>query len=575
MKRILKFSLFCALVVSLASCAGGDPMQQRSEKTGWEYNDPKRGYFNVKNFYQGKVPVGMVYVPVNSYVKGNNAEKLSVQANNQKGRVAVSGFYMDMYEVTNLNWREYVQWMSQVYKYYPLEVIKVLPDETVWRSELSYNDPYERNYFSHVAFSFYPVVGVTWEQAKEYCTWRTDRINELELVRNGILEFKPLNVMADELASKVAASEDEGYDDEDEYGDDEYGDEYGDDEYGDDEYGDDYGDDYGDEYGDEEGEETAQAAAAPVKLPKISQRRDTIIFTTKKARDYVDLSARKRDQGRPDLRFDSDANGSVSSKEWNDAIDGLLFDGMCRLPTEAEWEFAAYGMLPEETGNFAETQSYPWNGSQLRHFDNVGANPTNFYANFVRGRGDLIGQSVNNTLTVPVTYFQPNRYGLFNMAGNVNEWVLDVYRTSTDDNDEINSFRGNEFDNDSSYAESVLLKYFPTIDSISKSDRDSMRNSLLMNNKLAFSGGDFRDFKDGDETSSINDSVLVYRDATGIEKANMISKTARVYKGGSWKDRAIWLNPGNRRHMEQTKCTSDIGFRCVMGIVGGKEHYRQ
>ncbi len=522
MKALFKISFFCVITAVLFSC-GGNPMQMASEKTGWAYNNPDEGYFNVKNFYEGKVPVGMVYVPVNSYVKGQNATILSAQPNNTKKRVAVSGFFMDMYEVTNLNWREYVQWMSQVYKFFPLEVVRVLPDETVWRSELAYNEPYLANYYTHVAFSFYPVVGVTWEQAQVYAKWRTDRINELQLINNGLMVFKPLNQVAAELIGLDVTVD-----------------------------------------------EIPSLDEGPFEFPDSTTK---IIFTTKNARDYV-AHASEIDEFGQDLSFDTDYDNYVSAKEWNDAMDGLLYDGMCRLPTEAEWEYAAYSLEQQENGMFIETKSYPWNGEQMRSFGDKDV-VTSFYANFMRGRGDLIGQSVNNTLTVPVTFFRPNAYGLYNMAGNVNEWVQDVFRASEVSNDEINTFRGNEFEGDSTYAESVLLKYFPDIHAIPEADRDSMRNMLIKDNKITFSGGDFRDFKDGDKLSSLRDSVLSYRDASGIEKANMISNTSRVYKGGSWKDRALWLNPGNRRHMEQSKCTNDIGFRCVMSIVGGKEHMRE
>ena len=44
----------------------------------------------------------------------------------------------------------------------------------------------------------------------------------------------------------------------------------------------------------------------------------------------------------------------------------------------------------------------------------------------------------------------------------------------------------------------------------------------------------------------------------------LISNKSRVYKGGSWKDRPYWLNPGTRRYLDQDKSTSTIGFRCAM-----------
>ena len=71
-------------------------------------------------------------------------------------------------------------------------------------------------------------------------------------------------------------------------------------------------------------------------------------------------------------------------------------------------------------------------------------------ANFVRGRGDYMGVSGhlndNADITAPVYSYWPNDYGLYNMAGNVSEWVLDVYRPMTSqDADEFRPFRGNVF----------------------------------------------------------------------------------------------------------------------------------
>ena len=48
----------------------------------------------------------------------------------------------------------------------------------------------------------------------------------------------------------------------------------------------------------------------------------------------------------------------------------------------------------------------------------------------------------------------------------------------------------------------------------------------------------------------------------------LITDRTRVYKGGSWKDRAYWLNPGTRRYLDQSQSSDCIGFRCAMDRVG-------
>ena len=53
-------------------------------------------------------------------------------------------------------------------------------------------------------------------------------------------------------------------------------------------------------------------------------------------------------------------------------------------------------------------------------------------------------------------------------------------------------------------------------------------------------------------------------------RTTLISDEVRVYKGGSWRDRAYWLDPAQRRYYPEYISTDDIGFRCAMSKVGPK-----
>ena len=52
--------------------------------------------------------------------------------------------------------------------------------------------------------------------------------------------------------------------------------------------------------------------------------------------------------------------------------------------------------------------------------------------------------------------------------------------------------------------------------------------------------------------------------------SSMLNDKARVYKGGSWKDRAYWMSPGTRRYLDEEQATDFIGFRCAMARVGAQ-----
>ena len=200
--------------------------------------------------------------------------------------------------------------------------------------------------------------------------------------------------------------------------------------------------------------------------------------------------------------------------------DGILLPKY-RLPTEAEWEYAAYGtQAVEGEENYKERKIYPWYGHQMRNPNKK--NRGQMQANFVRGRGDMMGMggALNDhaSITAPVDAFWPNEFGLYNMAGNVNEWVLDVYRVlSSDDVQEYNPFRGNEYVSPE-YTESTVDGKNVKVPSIDSLGRVKFVIPVKQEeNPDLYARLDVRNYKDGDAASNLNKGL--WKVATHPDKA--------------------------------------------------------
>ncbi|HMB63730.1 MAG TPA: gliding motility lipoprotein GldJ, partial [Eudoraea sp.] len=284
-----------------------------------------------------------------------------------------------------------------------------------------------------------------------------------------------------------------------------------------------------------------------------------------------------------------------------------------RLPTETEWEYAAAALQgTREYNNYRGRKKYPWEGDYTRNGQRVGRGDQ--LANFKQGKGDyggIAGWSDDGAdITAEVKSYKPNDLGLYDMAGNVAEWVADVYRPIVDDEiSDFNYYRGN-----------IYMKTAIGEDGKVNILRDSIIFDTLPNGKVVainlpgeikmvpvdeqetylrtnFSSSDNRGYRDGDPGSSrffdrfaeeddsrsrkMYDSPKhkVERDSLGklirqYDKSNsrttLINDEVRVFKGGSWRDRAYWLDPAQRRYLPQYMATDYIGFRCAMSRVGSK-----
>jgi len=194
-RQLIGLSLLCiGATTFFTACSSGSHKKGKGDKvslvTGWPLNDKRFGGYEVANYPGQQTPVGMVFVQGGRFTMGATDDEMPTMENNGFRRtVSVSSFYMDETEVANVSYREYVYWLNRVYGADYQDLInREMPDSTVWRSPLGYNEPYVKNYFWHAAYNNYPVVGVNWYQANDFCQWRTDRVNELLLIYAGQLK---------------------------------------------------------------------------------------------------------------------------------------------------------------------------------------------------------------------------------------------------------------------------------------------------------------------------------------------------------------------------------------------------
>ncbi len=561
--------LLLVMAVSFTSCSKKSDSKGGSKATGWKINDKKGGFQYASKFKKQATGPGLVLVEGGTFTMGKVQDDVMHDWNNTPNQQHVQSFYMDETEVTNMMYMEYLDWLKRVFppdqENYKNIYEGASPDTLVWRNRLGYNETMTNNYLRHPAYAEYPVVGVNWIQATEFAKWRTDRVNEKMLEDQRYLKKD----------AKVT---------------------------------------------DVSGEKTFSTEAY-LASPSTAMGGDSEIVLQRGQKATKKSSKSNAASGSTDPAASGASNTSGNSPKnvYATRSSGLILPDY-RLPTEAEWEYAAAADVGQrEYNSYKGQKKYPWSGSYTRSGKRQVRGDQ--LANFKQGKGDyggIAGWSDDGAdITNKVKSYPPNDFGLYDMAGNVAEWVADVYRPIVDDEaNDFNYYRGNVYMKnkigedgkvelvtaetqqfDTLPNGKIVARNFPG--QIAQVPVDENETYLRQN----FDKSDNRNYRDGDKQSSryfkfgsseegdekgkMIDSQRMYDspkhnvsvDSLGSmvrkydhsnKRTTLVNDDVRVYKGGSWRDRAYWLDPAQRRYFPQDMATDYIGFRCAMSRVGPK-----
>ena len=545
-KSYWKVFLILSVVVSVTSCSLFQNDDKYSSATGWDLSGRDGGVEYQTDYREQEPGPNLVFVEGGTFTMGKVQDDPMKDWNNTPTQQHVQSFYMDEHEVTNLMYLEYLDWLKKTFP--PTEsnfrniYYGAVPDTLVWRNPLGFNENMTNNYLRHPAYRKYPVVGVNWVQAVEFSKWRTDRVNELRLEKEGYTS------------------------------------------------------------------ETGRLESAA-----------TSVFTTE---TYINTPTQvyggdeeKLLGGRQsDNKGYEDENGERRNK-FVQQKDGVLLPDY-RLPTEAEWEYAALGQTSiRDFNSYRGRKKYPWDGRYTRSENRKSLGDQK--ANFKQGSGDYGGiggwSDDGADITEEVKSFEPNDYGLYDMAGNVAEWVADVYRPIVDNEfNDFNYYRGNVYTKN-------VIKDDGTVKVLDASEviYDTLPNAKIVAVNLPgeiqkqpideeetymrtqFDESYNVNYRDGDKASSVyfdqtstavdnkmynspeneitvdpNTGKMVRKKDESNNRSTLIDDKVRVFKGGSWRDRAYWLDPAQRRYYPQHMATDYIGFRNAMSKVGSKSNQK-
>lgn len=135
------------------------------------------------------------------------------------GNNVVQPFYISAKPITNREYILYLVWTSRVYVDYPTVLFDALPgikefyqpfNSTLLFSDSTYlseyfekAEPFVRDYMFNLKYLDYPVIGVSWAQANNFCRWYSNRYNEFSVVKLNHLAFDKHPINSDNFTSET------------------------------------------------------------------------------------------------------------------------------------------------------------------------------------------------------------------------------------------------------------------------------------------------------------------------------------------------------------------------------------
>lgn len=353
MKGILRNILLITLVLAIASC---NAFKKNKSGKGLPDNGQLMGIAPVAKPNMER-PNGMVYVPPGTFHLGPSDEDISFSYVTRNRQVSIPGFWMDATEITNNEYRQFVTWVRDSLAY------KILFGQGI-------NKPDDTT-----AVDWKKVRTIKWDKAT------IEKLNELNLAPDNRL-FGKVEIDPDKLVYRV-------------------------------------------EFFDLNNAAKRENMGVPRKnfIVRKDQKvyPDTLVWMRDFTYSYNEPMTRRY------FAHPSFGNYPVVGITWkqaeafanwrtrymNNYLERKKFatDGEYRLPTEAEWEYAARG---NRTGSM-----FGWGNYYLRNKKGC------LLANFKPGRGNYAEDG--GFYTVRADAYWPNEYGLYNMSGNVAEWTSSLY----------------------------------------------------------------------------------------------------------------------------------------------------